>query len=304
LKRRTALVSFCIGLALLGGAAWYLWPSPPPPPDWAGDYDVTARPPETIPPGTVVGDSPPEGWTHLVVKSLPRVRPGDESKIPRIARSQTIGMSRWMFTAFVADVRPETHGRETRHHLRAVALGLGTSVGGRDVVITPDTAERFGVHLDWITRTILTKGYQTQDLAVVVVHGPTFGLVDTPVWFHCGDRNKLVRFRYALLVDSKSGRLDTIAWVLDPDGKCGDAATVVLLNPNQINPAELIPDPDGFNSIGIASDSAFGVDCLPPHRVRLTMPPGLRAPGAKTRFAPDEARALEAGLRQLLATAP
>src|SRR5689334_6170055 len=86
LKRRTALVSSGAGLALLGAAAWYLWPSPPTTPDWAGDYDVTARPPETIPPGTVVGDSPPDGWTHLVIKSLPRVRPGEESRIPRIAR--------------------------------------------------------------------------------------------------------------------------------------------------------------------------------------------------------------------------
>jgi hypothetical protein len=77
----------------------------------------------------------------------------------------------------------------------------------------------------------------------------------------------------------------------------------VLLNPNQINEAELIPVADGFNAIGIASDSAFGVDSLPPHRVRLEMPPELRTAAAKTKYAPDEARALEAALRQLLAPA-
>jgi hypothetical protein len=64
----------------------------------------------------------------------------------------------------------------------------------------------------------------------------------------------------------------------------------------------LIPDPEGFDAIGIASDSAFGVDCLPPHRVRMTSPPGLRALAAATKFTPEEARDLEAGLRQLLAT--
>ena len=138
MRRRFPLSLAMICLALAGVAVWYLWPASPP--AWADDYDVTARPPETIPPGTVIGTTP-DGWSHLVIKSLPRVRPGDEQKVPPIARSQTIEMTRWMFAAFVADVRPDTRGSETRHHLRAVAvLGLGTSVNGRDVVITPETA--------------------------------------------------------------------------------------------------------------------------------------------------------------------
>lgn len=305
MKRRTALLLFAaVPLALGGAAAWFLWPSPTPAPEWANDYDVAARAPDTIKPGTVVGTSAPDGWSHLVIKSLPRVRPGEESRIPAIARTQTVQMTRWMFTTFAADVRPEPHGRDTRYHLRAVGFGLGTSVGGRDVVITPDTAEGHGVKLDWITRTILTKGYQTQELAVVVVHGPSFALVDTPVWFRCGAKNRLIRFRYALVVDPATGRLDVLAWALDPGGDCGDPSAAVLLNPDQIDPAELVPDPEGFDLIGIASDSAFGVDRLPPHRVRMTLPPGLRELGAKTRFTPDEARHIEAGLRQLLATAP
>ena len=293
-----------LGLALVGGlAAWQFWPKSFVPPAWANDYDVTAQPPETIPPGTVIGTGPPEDWTHLVVKSLPRVRPSEESRIPALWRSRTVRMSRWMFTGFVADVRPETRGGETRYHLNRVALGLGTSVNGRDVVITPETAERHGVELDWITKEILEKGYRTQHLAMVVAHSRAFALADTPVWFRFGERNRLIRFRYALLVDVASGRLDVLVWLLDPEGGAtpGEA---VLLNPNQINEAELIPDPEGFDRIGVASDSAFGVDSLPPHRARFALPAEVRELAARTKFTPDDAHSLEAALRNLIATTP
>jgi hypothetical protein len=287
-------------LALGAAAAWYLWPAPPaPPPEWAAAYDVTARPPEPIRPGTVVGAAPPDGWSHLVIKALPRVRPGEEKNVPPLARSQTVRMTRWLFTAFTADVRPETRGGETRHHLRAVGMGMGAAAGGRDVVVTPETAAEHGVPLDWITRTILVKGHEVQRLAVVVVHGPTFALVDTPVWYRCGDRNRLIRFRYALLVDAPTGRLDVLCWALDPDGGCTDPGAAVVLNPNQVDEAELIPDRKGFDAIGVASEAAFGVDRLPPHRARVSLPPALRGPATRTTFTPDEARALEAALRPL-----
>ena len=58
------------------------------------------------------------------------------------------------------------------------------------------------MELTWITREILTRGYKTQRQAVVVIHGPTFGLVDTPVWYRCEGKNRLIRFRYALIVDA------------------------------------------------------------------------------------------------------
>ncbi|MCE9565074.1 MAG: hypothetical protein K8U57_23835 [Planctomycetes bacterium] len=299
-KRRLRWLLGVMALALLGGASWYLWPAAAPAPQWTADYDVAAKPPEKIPPGTVVGTTPPEGWSHLVIKSLPRVRPDQESKIPRLARSQTVRMTRWMFTAFVADVRPETRGDETRYQLRAIALGLGTTVGGKDVVITAETAPKHGVQLDWITKQIITQGYQIQALAVVVVQGPTFALMDTPVWFRCGEVNKLIRYRYALLVDSKTGQLDVLLWPLDASSNCFDSAKAVLLKPNEIDEAELVPDPKGFDVLGIATASTFGVDHLP-NGTPLVVSEELRDLTTKTKFTPEEARTLEASLREFLA---
>jgi hypothetical protein len=280
-------------LAAVGLTGWALWPSAPPAPDWSAEYDLTARPPDLIPPGTVVERSPPPGWSHLVIKSLPRVRPADRVKLPAV----TVRMASWMFTAFLADVRPEGG----RHRLRAIALGFGTSVHGRDTVITPETGKQLGADFGFLGagREILAKAYERQKKGVVVIHGPTLGLLDTPVWFRCGETNRLVRYRYALLADAPTGRLDVLLWSLGTDdGGCGDRAEVVRIEPGTIDEAELIPDMGEFN-LGVPSEAGFGVDRFPPHTERYLLPSELRALAGQTRFTPAEAHALETGLRKL-----
>jgi hypothetical protein len=270
--------------------AWVCWPHSTPEPTHA---------PETIAPGTVVGQVAPEGWTHLIIKSLPRVRPGEESKIPLLTRGQSVRMAAWMFTVFAADVRLEHKGGKTHYQLLRVGMGLGTNRGGRDIVITPETAAEHGVELNLITREILTRGYNTLRLAVVVIHGPTFALVDAPVWYHCDGKNRLIRFRYALVVDAPTGRLDTAVWLLDSEGQCADE-TVAIMAPDTIDPAELVPDPNEFNAIGIPSDGAFAVDGLPPARARVLLPPDLQSLAAQGKYTAAEAGRLEKQIRQLL----
>jgi len=293
-RRRRLLITAGLVLVLgLGLTAWAVWPSSPPAPDWSAEYDLTARPPDLIPPGTVVDRSPPPGWSHLVIKSLPRVRPTDRSKLPDL----TVRMAAWMFTAFLADVTPD----DGRHRLRAIALGFGTAINGHDVVITPETGKQFGADFGFLNagKEILAKAYERQRKGVVVVHGPTLGLLDTPVWFRCGEKNRLVRYRYALLVDAPTGRLDVLLWSLGiEDGSCGDRAEVVRIEPGTIDEAELIPDPDEF-TVGVPSEAGFGVDRFPPHKERYLLPTELRNLAGQTRFTPAEAHALEAGLRAL-----
>ena len=270
------------------------------PPAWADDYDLKAEPPEQVAPGTVVGDGPPAGWSHLIIKSLPRVKASEVDRLPdpRVigGRQGLVKRASWMFTVFTARVVEERQGAHTRHRLDAVGLGLGANVDGRDTVLGAGDA-----NLKWDEALILGAGYDVQKQSRVVVHGPTFALVDTPVAFRCGERNRNIRFRYGLLVDPATGRLDVFAWRLGAeDGECSDLTRAVLLNPNTIDRAELLPDPSAFNSLGIPSDRAFGVDSLPPHRLEVTIPAEVRAAAGKTRFAPEEARSLEDALRKLL----
>jgi hypothetical protein len=220
--------------------------------------------------------------------------------VPWIGRSRTVRMASWMFTAFVADISHETRGDKAQYRIRAIALGLGTASQGRDVIITPETAAEHGVELDWIMREILTKGYKTQRLASVVIHSTAFALVDTPVWYRSDGRHELCRFRYALILDTTNGKLDAMVWLIDAEGTCGDGSAI-LLRPNTIDEAELIPDPNEFNTLGIPSEAAFAVDRLPSGRARVLLPPDLRSLAAQGKYTPAEAGTLETRLRQLLA---
>jgi hypothetical protein len=290
------------GLLAVGVAARWLRPDVTPP-AWADDYDLSAQPPEAIAPGTEVDRGPPAGWSHLVIKSLPRVKPSEVSRVPAplgLGRDHVIRQVSWMFTAFTADVVSERQGAHARHRLRAIGLGLGATVNGRDIVLTADSAERLGQPLNWIQKETLTTGYRVQQQARVVIHGPSFALLDTPVTFRCGTKNRMVRYRYALLVDPPSGRLDVLAWRLGDAEACADLSRAVLLHPNTIDEAELIPDLATFSTIGIPNELSFGVDDLPPHRLEVALPPEIAGLVAQSKFTPDDARALEAALRKLL----
>ena len=236
---------------------------------WADDYDVAATAPETIAPGTVVENGPPRGWSHLVIKSLPRVK---SSEIPRVptplglgfGRDQVVRQVSWMFTVFTADVVPEQHGSHTRYRLRAIGLGLGATVNGRDTVLTSATAEQFGLTLKFYEKMTLDTGYEIQQQSRVVVHGSSFALVDTPVTFRCGDKNRMVRFRYAMLVDAHTGRLDVFCWQIGAEGgECANLSRAVLLAPNTIDKAELLVDLSGFDKNSIPNELAFGWTTCP-----------------------------------------
>ncbi|AWM36447.1 hypothetical protein GobsT_57490 [Gemmata obscuriglobus] len=299
-----AASALAVSALLAAGLATQLGQPPAAPPAWAGDYDVTAGPPEMIAPGTVVEQGPPKGWSHLVVKSLPRVRESEKARVPAaplIGRDLTVRMAGWMFTAFAADVTRESTGPAAPYRLRAIGLGLGAQGTNGDTVVTSETALGHGVKMDWIKRQVLDTGYKIQGQAVIPVRGPSFALLDTPVIVRCGDRNRMVRYRYALLADTGTGALDVLLWVLGAEsGECSDLTRVVQLEPNCVDRAELIPDPKEFSGPR-PSDLSFAVDKLPPHRLEIVLPPELRERAAQTRFAPDEARSLEVALRKLTA---
>ena len=73
------------GLVLLVAvAALFIWLSLPDDRNieaFARNYDTTAAPVDLIPPGTVIGETAPQGWSRLVVKSLPRVAPEHRDKV-------------------------------------------------------------------------------------------------------------------------------------------------------------------------------------------------------------------------------
>ena len=263
----------------------------------AAPIDVRPAPIATIPPGTVVDKGPPRGWSHLVVKSLPRVREANRQQVNAI----TARMAAWMFTAFLADVRKNAQGQ---YELRAIALGLGANVKGQDLVLTSGTARRFAADLGLFGGRILDTAYERQSAdSRILARSPTMAILDTPVWFHMNGVNRLIRFRYALLVDAVSGRLDVVVWAVDPAGKkWGESVGVIQVKESAVYPVDLIPDWNPFTQ-GIPSEGGFGVDQLPPGRPLPEFSLALAGVARQARLTREAAALLEHGLRTRIAAA-
>src|SRR4051812_26902254 len=67
-------------------------------------------------PGTQVDRTLPPGWTHLVIKSVPRLASGDLDTLPKMATT-TATLFR---TVLLADVRPVGEGPDRRFVLRRI----------------------------------------------------------------------------------------------------------------------------------------------------------------------------------------
>jgi len=302
---------FVAGFAV-AGVVWATWPGSPAPVDWSDEYDTTPRPPEqvsnvsadapvrydltskpadSLEPGTIVEKAAPKGWSHLVLKSLPRVRDDQKDGIPEL----TVEKASWMFTAFVANVVKEESGR---YRFDKAALGLGAKAKERDTILTAETGRKLGGDLGLFGGEILNKGYAVQKKAVLVFSGPSLALLDTPVWFRVGDDNKLVRYRYAMVVDQLSGRMETLLWRVGADGVGTSFDDAVWLKPDTVDAADLVVDKKKVNRFGIPSDDAFAVAKMPSGQ-RTPIPAELQKLAAQTRFTADEAYALDIGLRKL-----
>lgn len=262
-------------------------------------YDVTAQRIDLLPPGTVIPDNaPPQGWTYLVIKTHPYAATGDLEQLSASSRK----LSGLLVTAMVARVQGETVNGRTPYRLSGIATGLGTRIGNQDVVITPDTQKKLGADLGLIARTVLSKSYEKQLENRLVARSDTMIVVDTPAIMVRRNRNRPVTFRYVLLVDPQTGKLNTLVWYIDRDDKGGHTGVgdhMEWLPPNKLQEIPLYVDGREF-TLGIPSDQAFATTRLPQGQKQIPMPKDLAPLAGEPQFSTEKAQALETRLRELL----
>jgi len=291
------------GLPLLLMAPQVNRPGPAARPDAAAARKAVPllRAVELIPPGTVIDRTAPAGWTHLVLKSQPRL-PEDQR---RLVNDMTARLATLVFTATVARVEADGTGPERRYRLARLAIGVGTRVGGRDMIVSPETQARLGANLGLAARMVLSGVYEKQKTVRLVAVGPAFAVMDTPAFMPRGRAHAAVVLRYVFLVDPPTGRLDTLVWRIDTDARGGYDGTVGLIEwlpPNKLVDATLQVDPNEFR-LGLPSEKAFAVTSIPGGRRQLSIPDGLRPLAGAARPSGEEAGRLERALREMLRTA-
>ena len=252
--------------------------------------------PERVPiaAGTVVGQRPPRTWSHLVIKSIPRLASGDLGTLPRSAfRTATL-----FRTVILADV-----GRSAAHPasfvLRRVGIGLCVPVRSRgDVIVRSDRLEELGVGLGMVEKIVLRSAEAELAKGRLIASGPTFALYRGPTMMQVGQVHHRVELTYALLVDEHTGALRVLVWSQEAgETRLAAPAKLVELPPNLVFDCPLNVEAERL--LGTVPVSwSFAMENLPPGKP-VALSPDLARCLARDAL-PSDSEAMEQALRRAL----
>ena len=262
-------------------------------------YDVSRPPLGQIPPGTVIGEQAPSGWTHLIVKSQPRIRDQDLSLLdPR-----NIELASLFFTALLARVEPVGDADPIRYRQDDAAVGYGTPVDGQDTILTPPSSYKLKAPIGLAGRIVLRACITEMSTCCWAARSDTFGLIDTPATMLRDGKHRTVVLRYALLVDAQRGTLDVVLWRIDrnPAGEyLAPPGEAHWLPPDRHVDCTLAFDAEQ-SLLGIPARSAFAIEAIPQGRVQFALPESMAPIAARQQLTAQAAAELESELRRLLA---
>jgi hypothetical protein len=264
----------------------------------AAVIDVTPRQLAAIPPGTPIGDGAPEGFSHLVLLSRPQVADDAAGEVDALTRR----LVALVFTVIAADVRSEPDPQPGGpYFLASVAAGVGTQVKGQDMIVSSKTHARLGSEFGLLETAVLAGAEDNMQRMRCVARSPTMAVVDAAGILLIDGAHREITLRYLLLVDSASGRLDTLVWAIRPDdgGRLVDD-TIQVLPPGKTETCWLHIDPGKF-ILGVPTRLAFAAVEIPQGQTVLAMPESLRDDAARPQLSETSARRLERQLRALLA---
>ncbi|MEQ8787392.1 MAG: hypothetical protein RIC55_13885 [Pirellulaceae bacterium] len=262
-------------------------------------YEVKPRQVSLIPPGTVIDEKAPQGWSHLIIRSHPRVAPEDRSKV----NSLTAQLASLLFTAVAAKVEAYTVGEEQRYRFKDVGVGFGAPIDGRPTIVSPDTQARLGANLSFFGRQVLSTCYEEQKAGRIICYSDTMAVVDTRVVLNRNGKHRWCIFRHALLIDPSNGALATLLWPIDLDDSngryAGVAGPVQWLPPNKIEDTVLRVDTREF-TLGVPSKKAFAVAEMPDGERQLQFPEGVEKLAGLQQMTPETAHATEMWLWEMV----
>lgn len=256
----------------------------------ARSADLQPRAMDSIPPGTVIGDRAPRGWSDLVLLATPRIGAGDVNEVPSLAASYP-GM--FLFTV-LANVKGAAGAG---YVLDKVAIGTALVIEGRDVIANGENT--FNADLGIIGRSILAENDRIlkNDMRQVA-RTPTMLVFDVNAYVRREEKHRPMVIRHVVLASPTTGRLSTFAWLMGSDGRDGYALAdkgLQKLPPACREDRVLSVDGQKF-TLGIPSTDAFALAKIP-QGTALGYSEAMKAVAATRRFTPESALKLEAELQ-------
>jgi hypothetical protein len=250
-----------------------------------------------IPSGTPIGQSAPEGWSALLLKSRPRAAYGDVESMNEMLRE----LSGMFFTAMLARIQREGD----RPVLAEVAIGLGTSVAGKDIIVTPETQSKLGADLGLLPSFALSRGYERLEEVRVVGKTDNVVFLDAPVRMRIDNKNHPAVLRYAVCLEARSGEVSVLLWAIQqgPRGKYLRLIhKIEWLPANHEEDRLLYVDASEF-SLGLPTEEAAAMTRLFQGREQFRFPSkALEATATAERLTAEDVRLLEATCLDFIAS--
>jgi hypothetical protein len=227
-------------------------------------------------PGLRIEKKPPTGWSHLVLKSIPKLATGELGTLPAGSK-KTATLFR---SVLLANVKPVDFN-EKDFELTQVGVGIcipDPQDEDQDIVVSADMLNALGLtHLTTVQRMVLDAAEAEMAEGRIIARTATFALFCSPVTIldaGAGGRHSKANLYYAFCVNRTTGRLDVAVWTLKPESTLQQApATMVKLASAVVFPCEL--DVRAKRILGTVPYSwSFAMRDLPPGR-KLRVPPAL-----------------------------
>ena len=224
-------------------------------------YVTIPQPVQRVPPGTRIADGPPTGWSHLVIKSVPRCVQGDRDKVPK-SHLELAGKFHHSLLVNVGN-----REGQTAPSLTHIAVGISCLVGRREIVVTPETQKQLGAQLGFFERLLLSAMDERQGEVQIVLFSRRMAIVDVPTAVRFGGVNQIMVLRYLLTVDA-GAELRSFVCLLQPSqGGYQLQSTLHELVAGHVEDSQLYVDKSQY-TLGMPNELAFAIVKLPQATVR------------------------------------
>ncbi len=252
-------------------------------------------------PGTRIGSKPPTGWSHMVIKSLPRLSSGDRGTLPSGA-SKTATLFRTVIMANVLALDTD----EKDFILQQVGLGICIPDDeGHDIVVSGDRADALGLRLSLVQKAVLDAAEAELAEGRIIARTSTFALFRTPTTVLEDGKHRRLDLFYAFCADRTTGKLRVAAWTMPANAlKHQFPPSLVKLGPNPVYNCDL--DVRAKRVLGTVPYSwSFAMIALPPGKA-LEVPAELGEMITTTARKPtaEHAEELERLMTETLAASP
>jgi hypothetical protein len=188
------------------------------------DLDDAQRLPRLvmIAPGTEIAAEPPRGWTHCVIRSVPRLVSGALDTLPDSAKT-TATLFR---TVILANVVSGKNGFE----LAKVGVGSAMPFERREVVVSSKGPATALSKLTTIESLVLNEVETEMKKGRLIARTPTFAVLKTPGTVLASGRHLDVDLCYAVCVNPASGALRTFCWAV-PENSSKPPREIIAMPP-------------------------------------------------------------------------